>query len=306
MRHNSGLYYCPPLVVWGGFGAMECSESDSEDEYEDSDSEDDHEVPVEAAAAVASAMQRWVRTGTCRTVANEPYTGLRKALASGQHGGSTMASRSKRDFLTLGVEPSTATPQLGKRNRVATKQFVPSQEPCINRKKKQPDPPEIDESWMQEKPSVPVQRSDKERDRRRRLKNSTNNQARARARADMRAGEVETLVGKAAEVFAEFSLKKRKQMAICMYVESRENGYSKQESYKIAAIAARKQFKTVRAWVKLWLTEDGFFTSCNSGTNTVRNNLCEPEVKAACVQWWLDHPPGRKGKPNLICTVQLH
>ena len=89
----------------------------------------------------------------------------------------------------------------------------------------------------------------------------------------MRAGEVETLVGKAAEVFAEFSLKKRKQVCV---------------------------------WVKLWLTEDGFFTSCNSGTNTVRNNLCEPEVKAACVQWWLDHPPGRKGKPNLICTVQLH
>ena len=128
---------------------MERMDGDSEDEYEDSDSEDDHEVPVEAAAAVASAVQRWVRTGTCRSMANEPYTGLRKALASGQHGGSTMASRSKRDFLTIGVDPSTATPQLGKRNRVATKQFVPSQEPCINRTKKQPDPPEIDESWMQ-------------------------------------------------------------------------------------------------------------------------------------------------------------
>ena len=77
---------------------MECSDSDSEDEYEDSDSEDDHEVPVEAAAAVASAMQRWVRTGTCRTVANEPYTGLRKALAIGQHGGSANSPKKQAHF----------------------------------------------------------------------------------------------------------------------------------------------------------------------------------------------------------------
>ena len=87
-------------------------------------------------------------------VANElePSTGLKKlkALASGQHGGSAMASRSKRDSLTLAAEPGTATPQLGKRSRAATNQFAPSQDPCIdiNRKKKQPDPPkpEIDES----------------------------------------------------------------------------------------------------------------------------------------------------------------
>ena len=55
-------------------------------------------------------------------VANElePSTGLKKlkALASGQHGGSAMASRSKRDSLTLAAEPGTATPQPGRNEPV--------------------------------------------------------------------------------------------------------------------------------------------------------------------------------------------
>ena len=104
----------------------------------------------------------------CRAVANRPYTGLKKALAHGQHRGHTMASRRKRDYLTLaiGAESSTAALQLGKCNQATTNlmQFVPSQELRINRKKKQPAPPkpEINESWMHEEPLVPVQRSDKE------------------------------------------------------------------------------------------------------------------------------------------------
>lgn len=121
----------------------------------------------------------------------------------------------------------------------------------------------------------------------------------------MRAGEVETLVGKASEVFAEFSLKRRKQMAICTFVEARENSYTKLESYSIAAMSARVSCTALRGWVKSWLADDGFFTNCNSGTNTVRNNLCESDVKQACIKWWLDHPPGRKGQPMYVCTAVL-
>ena len=49
--------------------------------------------------------------------------------------------------------------------------------------------------------------------------------------------------------------------------------------------------RTIRDWIKGWrIDEDGFF-ACDSGTNRVRRNLDEPDVKGLCTKWWMENAP---------------
>ena len=124
----------------------------------------------------------------------------------------------------------------------------------------------------------------------------------ARASAEAHAAQIADLVGRADEILVQFSWRQRKEMAISAFAKTMECKYSKLASYLIASFAARVTERTIRDWIKGWkIDEDGFF-ACDSGTNCVRSNLDEPDVKDLATKWWMDNAP-RKGEPILLIFV---
>ena len=71
-----------------------------------------------------------------------------------------------------------------------------------------------------------------------------------------------------------------------------------------ARVTERTILTTIRDWIKAcWIDEDDFF-ACNSGTNLVRNNLDQSDVKALFTKWWADNAP-RKGELIWMIFVDL-
>ena len=91
-------------------------------------------------------------------------------------------------------------------------------------------------------------------------------------------------------------------MAISAFAKAMECPYSKLASYLIALFTARVTERTIRDWIKGWrIDEDGLF-ACDSGTNRVRNDLNEPDVKDICTKWWMDNAP-QKGELIFLFLV---
>lgn len=282
--------------------------SDSEDEYVLSESDDGTpgEPPPSAVEKMAATLKTMLTTGVFTRAHPDISTGRRRKSKSGVHGGTTTASRSKRDARNLGIHVSGEPIVLAKRVRAKPNAYIA--EPGsgkLHSQKLHPGPAPVsekapkpeDSSWETEAPSVPfctafVSRSDKERHLKasRRLRKS--NVDRAAYRAKKQAEEMLKLIEASNEVFLDFSMRLRRELAVSAFAKAREVGYEKTASWLMAGIAARVSDRTVRSWINDWVTHgDGFFTSCMSGCNRVAGNLDEPDVKEACRQWWHDQAP---------------
>ena len=285
-------------------GAMS-DESSDEEPYETSGAEEEESEPVQRnkAAELAASMSRWIATGTIEAPSSHRHACLRRRSTSGQHGGTTVASRSKRDARNLGLhEGNSTTLSRSTRTRKPIVPYVAESAVCFTRNKAPTQL--IDESWETEAPSVPVSRSDKERERRQAFKTAASHVNRARVIAERQAAEVAELVSKSDEIFVKFSWRERKELAISSFAKARSCGYSKMTAYLVASFGARVSQTTVRIWIKAWQHGDDGFFSCNKGTNTVRSNLSEPDVMALATQWWLDHAP-RKGSCSHLLTARF-
>ena len=144
-----------------------------------------------------------------------------------------------------------------------------------------------------------VSRCDKDRDRKQANKQKASKLRRARDFAEKHAAEICDLVGRADEIFVQFSWRQRKEMAISAFAKAMECKYSTLAFYLIASFAARVAERTIRDWIKGWkIDEDGVF-ACDYGTNCARSNLDEPDVKDLAAKWWMDNAP-RKGEPFIL------
>ena len=218
-------------------GAMS-DESSDEEPYETIGSEEEESEPVQRnkAAELAASMSRWIATGTIEAPSSHRHACLRRRSTSGQHGGTTVASRSKRDARNLGLHEGNSTTEPLSRSTRTHKPIVPyvaGSAVCFTRNKAPSHP--IDESWETEAPSVPVSRSDKERERRQAFKTAASHVNRARVIAERQAAEVAELVSKSDEIFVKFSWRDRKELAISSFAKARSCGYSKMTAYLVAS-----------------------------------------------------------------------
>ena len=166
-----------------------------------------------------------------------------------------MASRSKRDANNLGLNGSK--PEVLGRGRVrkAPQGFEAGAVVCFTRQKiSEPPPldpePYFDDSWETEKPSVVVRCREKDRHRKQAWKQCSSKLRRARVFAEAHAAKIADLVGRADEIFVQFSWRQRKEMAISTFAKAMECKYSKLASYLIASFAARVTERTIRDWIK--------------------------------------------------------
>ena len=155
-------------------------ESSNEEPYETSDSEEEESEPVHRNKSVlvelAASMSRWIAAGAIEAPPSHRCECFRRRGTSGQHGGTTVASRSKRDARNLGLhegnstapEPRAHAEPLSRSTctRKPSVSYVAEPAVCFAHNKAPAQP--IDESWETETPSVTVSRSrsDKERERR--------------------------------------------------------------------------------------------------------------------------------------------
>ena len=82
--------------------------SSDEEDFSDSDSDDEDRdrpsPPLVEVHKAANALRKWLTTGLVEPPSEQVATCLRRPLRNGAHGGTTMASWSKRDAKNLGLD----------------------------------------------------------------------------------------------------------------------------------------------------------------------------------------------------------
>jgi hypothetical protein len=143
-----------------------------------------------------------------------------------------MASWSKRDAKNLGLD-GLKLEVLGRgRVRKAPQVFEAGAAKCFTRQKiSDPAPldpePYFDDSWETEKPSVAVRCGEKDRHRKQAMKGCAAKLRRAGDFAEKHAAEICDLVGRADEIFVQFSWRQHKEMTISAFAKAMECKYSK-------------------------------------------------------------------------------
>ena len=199
------------------------------------------------------------------TRAGRPRNPDREANRNHQ-GATTMAARAQADIAKL----DAVAPVEGKRQRKKPDSFVAgstqvrgsrqSKEPALGLLT-QPLPPKRD-----------------------------SNKARAATRKAARDAFKAKLAEYSAATFVDFSWRQRRAFSICAYCEAIERGYPKMRAYEAGAIAGRVDERSVRRWVKDWLTNDGFLSPCNWGRNQKVPCFMEDEdIQLQSKMWWTNH-----------------
>lgn len=111
------------------------------------------------------------------------------------------------------------------------------------------------------------------------------------------ADETASLLAQADLLWANFSWKQRKQLAICAFSQARADGLTKNGAARKAGEAARVNYETARGWVYEWLQNDGKMSASRWGRGVkIPSVFLDEEVIIKSHKWWADKAPKRGDK----------
>ena len=123
-----------------------------------------------------------------------------------------------------------------------------------------------------------------------------NRDTEAAARAER---ETAMLLAQADLLWANFSWKQRKQIAICAFAQGRADGLSKKLAARKGGEAARVNYETARGWVYNFLLNDGKMSASRWGKGMkIPSIFLDEEIILKSHKWWADRAP-KRGEKNM-------
>ena len=111
------------------------------------------------------------------------------------------------------------------------------------------------------------------------------------------AEETASLLAMAEQLWANFSWKQRKELAICEFARARAEGCNKRAAAARGGHAAHVNYETARGWVHDFLLNDGKMSASRWGKGVkIPSIFLDEEVILKSHKWWRDRAPKRGEK----------